>query len=27
MVTFLNWVAVAAALVGAGVIVWYFLGR
>jgi len=27
MVTFLNAVAIAAALVGAGVIVWYFLGR
>jgi len=27
MITFLNWVAVAAAIVGAGVIVWYFLGR
>jgi len=27
MVTFLNAVTVAAAVVGAGVIVWYFLGR
>jgi len=27
MVTLLNAVAVAAAVVGAGVIVWYFLGR
>jgi len=27
MVTFLNAVAIAAAVVGAGVVVWYFLGR
>jgi len=27
MVTLLNAVAIAAAVVGAGVVVWYFLGR
>jgi len=27
MVTFLNAVALAAAVVGAGVVAWYFLGR